>query len=175
LRFGESANSGSWAGAGTNGGTNAVFLDKSFPVVPGFTYEELDTMFAGMHMLGVVTPTSGDTDNISNRGSAWGHQFTVNNYGSPASEWLNTINRLPGEGAPCGKSDGSQGGYGGVNGCGCNVIMSDDSSYAKAAAHVQTENWNGLQWDGNDATGNGNPATGYQCSYNTSIAFLFRR
>lgn len=144
-------------GAGTNGGVNLAVLDVSHGVTAMFWNEELTPAFAGLHLLATIMPINGDTANMPNRGSTYASQYLVNPNGSVAMAWLETLNSLPQYGPwACGSAtwnDYTYGGGHGINGCGCNFIMSVDSSSYWSNWHINNETWNLLSYDGNDADG----------------------
>jgi hypothetical protein len=72
------------------------------------------------------------------------------------------------EGGPCGKSDWSQGGGEGFNGCGCNVVYAEDSTLNLAVWHVNTEGWAAVVSDSNDAAKGAYYGVRYFCNYNVN-------
>ncbi len=84
--WGESGFTGTWGGAGTNGGTNAVILDISHAHNSNRT-AEVWPAFAGIHMLLTPLNHTGDTGNFGHRGY-WFAQFYYDNpYSSVAFSW----------------------------------------------------------------------------------------
>ncbi len=71
IRWGESPQSGGWAGAGTNGGANLVVLDISHGILPPFWYQTLRNANAGVQMIATMMTAGGDTDNVADRGSTF--------------------------------------------------------------------------------------------------------
>ncbi len=161
--FGESANSGGWAGYGTNGGTNAVFLDISWGAMPNFGWAQLGPMFAGMRVVGTVQPVAGDTGNVAQRGASFSAQAAINPLSSVYASWANTLNLLPSNlGNSC--SGSGDGGHG-INGCGCNLSVAADHNWS-AAYTASTANWFDIQDDTKDATGVGYYFWRADCNYN---------
>jgi hypothetical protein len=160
VRWGESATSGAWAGAGTNGGTNLVVLDISHGVLPTFWFETLRNANAGVHMIATLMTGGGDTANVPDRGSTFARLWAANPNGNVAQAWLDTMSALPkGEGSPC----GNQGGHG-FNGCGCHIVVAMDSTPQGAASKLN-EDWLDLRSDDRDAKGNGWYSARWQCNY----------
>jgi hypothetical protein len=152
IRWGESSNSGGWAGAGTNGGTNLVILDISCGILPPFWYQALRTAAAGVHMIGTLLIAGGDTANISDRGATFAKMWAANPDGSVAQAWLDTLSSLP-------ASEG-----GGINGYGCNIMVAMDAT-AQAVQQKIGESWSDLRRDDNDAKGNSFYYARWQCNY----------
>jgi hypothetical protein len=148
---------GNISGAGTNGGVNLAVLDISHGVTAMFWHPELTPAFAGLHLLATIMPISGDTANMPNRGSTFANQYVANPNGSVALAWMETLNSLPQYGTwACGAqvwNDYTHGGGHGINGCGCNFIMSVDSSSYWSNWHINNENWTALSQDSDDANG----------------------
>lgn len=153
VKFGESPQSGNWAGAGTNGGANMVVLDLSNGVEPEQFLANLGPAMAGAHILATIMPTGGDTASVADRGEQFASKFYDNEWGSVAQAWVTTLNDLGSEGSAC--VSAQYGGYGGINGCGCYLAFSLDSNSTTAPWHLTTESWEDLPGDYNDATGSG--------------------
>lgn len=165
VRWGESANSGAWAGAGTNGGTNLVVLDISHGILPTFWFQILRNANAGVHMIATLMTAGGDTDNVPDRGSTFARMWAANPNGNVAQAWLDTMSALPkGEGNAC----GNQGGHG-FNGCGCHIVVAMDST-PQGAANKMSEDWSDLRNDERDAKGNNAYSARWQCNYTLSSA-----
>ena len=166
IAWGESANSGPWGGAGTNGGINALFASSSDAVGGGFWNQALEGVFAGIHMVGMTMPISGDTTVVADRGGTFSNFGAVNPNGSVGLAWTdNTMSTLSSsDGGSCGGISGAGGK--GFNGCGCNVVLGVDSSATWAAWHATQEDWYDVQNDQYDV-----PAAGgytlahYSCNY----------
>jgi hypothetical protein len=173
IAFGESPTSGTWRGAGTDGGTNVVVLDLSNGLQPGFPIQNLMPAFAGVHEIMTIMPTYGDTAMVADRGSAFAESYIFNTYGDyePSTAWLEAINQLSGEGGvctdPCGATKVTSGGWGGINGCGCNVVMAMGANSSEPNQHIR-ETWNDIQNDALDGRGNSYYAWYYLCNYDTT-------
>ncbi|CAN5520122.1 hypothetical protein BH09MYX1_BH09MYX1_01090 [soil metagenome] len=173
-RWGESANSGPWAGAGTNGGVNATILDISHGVKPGMWQDWLVPPMAGVHWVGTAMPVSGDTGLVAQRGQSFGDAYLSNPKMSVASSWLTSLALTPRKtGDPCGALDYSQGGGQGMNGCGCLFTISADASDALAVAHLK-ENWDTIRNDSLDAIGNNNVVWKANCNYDANATPFLR-
>jgi hypothetical protein len=121
VTFGESPESGGWDGAGTNGSLNLVVMDISFGVTPTMYDEQLGNAFAGLHLWATIMPTYGDTSDVADRGSKFATGYTMSPYVAVADAWISVVTNI-GDGLPC-NGNAAYGGYGGINGCGCNVIF----------------------------------------------------
>jgi hypothetical protein len=162
VKWGEGAQGGGWAGAGTNGGVNLVVLDISCAVLPWFEYYQLGPTFAGVHLITTLMPVNGDLANVSNRGAAFAARWAANSNGNVADAWMETMNSLPqNEGSACGAVGGGRG----INGCGLYFAMTMDGSDSVAQWKINTESWLGLQFDSNDGTGNSYYYTKAYCNY----------
>jgi hypothetical protein len=174
VRFGESPNSGGWAGAGTNGGANLVVLDISCGTYRPTLSQDLLGLFGGLHMVATIMPVNGDTANVPNRGSALAQQFLANPNGSVVDAWLNVPNIIgfdgscsqgsplpplpPGNPPPPGFPGA---GGGGINGCGANVAFARDNAFGRFG-----ETWSQLRDDTLDDTGGiGVSGARFFCNY----------
>ena len=165
--WGESSNSGSWRGAGTNGGTNLVVLDLSNGLSWPFAWENLSSAFAGVHMIATLAPTAGDTAMVADRGSFFASKWVANHSSGVLTSWLNTMSSMPSEGGACGWNGATSGGYQGFNGCGCNVTMVVGATNSEAVAHV-SESWNDIQNHALDGKGANYYYWYGQCNYDTT-------
>lgn len=163
VAWGESANSGIWSGAGTNGGANLLITDMSYGTEPGLAFYHMYYAMAGAHLFGTNMPTSGDTGMVADRGAAFAHTFTTNASVSIAHAWIGTIYTIP-DGIGC---PGSGMTHGGMNGCGCNVMMASNSTNAKVSWSLNSENWWDVQEDGYDSQNNGYYAYVLACNYDS--------
>lgn len=152
IRWGESQDSGAWAQAGTNGGTNLVILDISCGILPTFWYEALKNAAAGVHMVATLLIAGGDTANVSDRGAAFAKMWAANPQGSVSQAWLDTMTVLP-------LSEGR-----GINGFGCNIMVAMDQSL-DSVNQKMNESWVDLRNDSNDAKGNSWYSARWQCNY----------
>jgi hypothetical protein len=161
IRWGESPTSGSWAQAGTDGGTNMVVLDISHGVYPPFWYETFRSASAGVHMIATLMTAGGDTANVADRGATFASFYKATALQSVARSWLNTMAWLPAnEGIACPGGGGGRG----FNGCGCHIVVAMDSTPQAAAAKLQ-ENWVELTDDSKDAKGNSWYSAQWLCNY----------
>ncbi len=162
IRWGESATSGPWAQAGTDGGANLVILDISCGILPPFWYQELRNAVGGVHMIATILVAGGDTANVANRGSTFGKTWAAHpDDGQVAQAWLDTMAALPGdEGGACKDLGGGHG----FNGCGCNIVVAIDSTPQGAASKI-SETWSDLRSDDRDAKGNNWYSARWTCNY----------
>lgn len=164
VSWGESVPSGSWAGAGTNGGTNLIISDQSFGTEPGLWFYQMYSALAGAHLFGTCMPTAGDTANVATRGSAFAQAFVVNGSSAIGPAWANVVSQIT-EGVGCAGAGTVAGGY---NGCGCNVIIAANTSSSGASWSTHTENWWDVQEDAYDSKGNSSYNALMACNYNTN-------
>jgi hypothetical protein len=162
VRWGESANSGAFAGAGTNGGVNAVALSISCGITPDMYISEYVAAFAGVSSIHTIMPTrqGSDTSDADGRGVAWANHYVANSNSSVGSSWVDGINQMSG-GANCAFGGGNHG----INGCGAHVSMAVDTSKPLADWSLLTENWTQLRDDGNDPVGQGWMSAIFTCNY----------
>jgi hypothetical protein len=166
IRWGESWNSGPWAGAGTNGGTNLVVLDISHGILPPFWYQTLRNAFAGVHMIATLMTAAGDTVSVAERGPMFAQKWRGYSNGNVAQAWLDTMGSLPTSlGDPCenlggGRFSGGQG----FSGCGCHIVVAMDSTL-QGAKNKMNEDWIDLRYDHHDAKGNEWYSARWLCNY----------
>lgn len=168
VKWGESPNAGGWAGAGTNGGTNAVILNISH-AQRSYRGHELFPAYAGVQL--ILTPLIhwGDTSMVNNRGY-WFAKQAENPAMSVAYSWLAGMAALgSGAGLACTNTVNTPptvvygGGYG-VNGCGGAISMGIGPSQSTAGANLWTS-FNEIQNDGFDVGGSGYWANVFSCNY----------
>jgi hypothetical protein len=163
IRWGESPQSGPWAGAGTDGGANLVVLDISHGVLPPFWYQTFVNASAGVQMIATMMTAGGDTDNVADRGAHFAAFYRANENTKVSESWVQTMNSLPAdEGGSC-PSIPAGGGHG-FNGCGCNIIIGMDNTPERALGALN-EGWVHLSHDSNDAFGNQFYAARWVCNY----------
>ncbi len=177
VRWGDSPNSGSWAGAGTDGGTNLVVIEASCAEMSKRP-NEIWPAFAGVHLVATTMVHQGDAYISSIRGQLLAQEYQNNPFSSVSDSWLRAMNGLgaPGVNARCTNAAGTgynwgvggtvSGGYG-TNGCGGHTIQAMGASSTEAFNH-QTENWYGLRLDTNDGKGNGWYNYRQHCNWNCS-------
>ncbi len=174
VAWGESSNSGTWRGAYTDGGANVVVLSLSNGMEPGFYYQNVGNAFAGAHMIALTMPTAGDYDDPANTGAQFAEGVYFGEYdNSVALAWLE-VAAIVGDGGSCGQGPNScgweqvtNGGYGGYNGCGCNIVMAVGATATEAGNHVD-ETWDDITDDSLDGQGNGWFSGEYLCNYDTN-------
>jgi hypothetical protein len=161
IRWGESPQSGGWAGAGTDGGANLVVLDISHGVLPTFWYQTFVRANAGVQMIATMMTAGGDTAIVAERGKTFATFYRANENARVSESWVETMNSLPAnEGGSC---PGGGGGHG-FNGCGCNIILGMDHTLQRAQESLG-EGWVHLSHDSNDALGNQFFAARWVCNY----------
>jgi len=171
VKWGESPNAGSWAGAGINGGLNFAALVTSYTVGPNDMLASLGPIFAGMTLLGVVmpiTPQSADDVDAPVRGTAFSNAYKTNPNGSIGLAWAGSIAGIPAnDGAGCGNSGG--GGHG-INSCGAQVTFSMDVNPTKLGWNLTQETWNDIIRDDVDAVAAAWYSFSWMCNYNCNTA-----
>lgn len=165
VALGESSNSGNWRGAGTNGGVNYTVLDASCALLM-YRESEVFNMFAGVHGVGFVGRLTGDTANISDRGTMFGAAFRLNPGGAVGYAWAfsmnSTAHRNPGS---CSDLRGNNlGGGFGVNGCGELESLSLDDTVSHAQGKT-TEQWVHITQDFRDGISSASWASVYVCNW----------
>jgi len=153
VKWGESKNSGAWAGAGTGGGTNLVVLDASLGVLPTYWVQQTQQAMAGVHMLATIMPVTGDTAMVADRGSIFGTSWAVRPDSAVSDAWLTTMLSISGSG---------------INGGGCNFVIAYDSTADRAQQHL-AENWTDIQNDGWDAQGANFYSARWLCNWPSNI------
>jgi hypothetical protein len=154
VKWGESPFSTGWAGAGINGGINLAVVDASCAMMSG-REREVWPVFAGVHMVAFTTVHSGDTADVSDRGSAFSARYQANPLGSVGRAWVDALNAVSNRNSWCSNAEKTQsfGGGFGYNGCGLNEMVSMDVDISVAEWHTDSETWQDVQNDELDSTG----------------------
>jgi hypothetical protein len=149
VRFGESADSGNWAGAGTNGGINMAIMDVSCGATPEFMAQQFMPAFAGAHIVASIMPAHVDSDTLdtSDRGGLFAAAFRANPHGSVGMAWLNVVNSA--SGGSCQVGSTTVPGHG-IGGCGAHVIASFEEEQFWTDWALFSESWADLQYNVND-------------------------
>lgn len=168
IALGEDLASGSWSGAGTNGGTNVAILVNSCGVRSKYMNSGTGNMFAGVHALMMTMPSNAviqtgmpsptvqysDTAQWSARGSTLANLILANQNAAMADAWLAPTMVNNGFVAPIGiANDGAQ------------LIIGRDATDAAAQFHVFSETWTQAQNEAYDSTGSGYWYYRYACNY----------
>jgi len=147
VAWGEDAYSGTFAGAGSNGALNLTVLINSCGLNAPF-YNYYASAFAGVHAVAGIMPLDGDTADVAARGTDFGAQL-IWNVNSPVSDgWFTTEDQMNG-----------------INGDGAYYLLSYDDTQADAQWHTWNETFDALQYDANDAVGNGYGWIYWHCNY----------
>jgi len=183
-RWGEDTTTGSWAGAGTNGDNNAVFLINSCAVRQPFLLSQLFPAFAGMALVNLIMPTSNlnngnfaDAVTWSSRGSTLATNAVANLNGSLKSSWDALLDSTPQtQGGSCPDRTGTYtyGGGHGITGCGAHVSVSVDSTLAFAQDDLNDMTWSDTQAEGWDSFGNSYWQWWAHCNYDC-ITYPFQK
>jgi len=146
--FGEIA---TWAGAGTNGGDNIVFIWNSCGIRLPWQYSQTAAMFAGMSQLDMIMPQSnvtgaGTADAVVNsqRGSLLASYALANPNSSIVSGWGADLDSSPQNiGASCPDQTGTYtyGGGHGIAGCGAHATLASDVNQGFADWKVRSMTW----------------------------------
>lgn len=175
VKWGESGNSGGWAGAGTNGGTNVAVVVISF-AQNAMRGHELFPAYAGVHMILTPLNHTGDTGDHPDRGFWFAYQYYVNPAKSVMQSWLDGGPPMSCTNSPttsCGWGSQWQScGYG-INGCGGHIGMALDSTASTSLGHVN-EDWYGAQQDWRDAKGTQYWNNLYQCNWDCAATGFVR-
>jgi hypothetical protein len=163
VRWGESSISGSWGGAGTNGGINFGVLDVSCGIRAGLEADGLWNAYAGVHNIATIMPTTWDSDTADtpDRGPQFAARWRANPNSSIADSWAVMLNDVTG-GASC---NGTSSGSHGIFGCGANWVAALAESQSFAEWQNGTESWISAQDDNNDSFGASYMAWIYLCNY----------
>ena len=175
VKWGEDSNSGSWAGAGTNGSLGVVFVVNSCGTRYPFIWDETRPTFAGA-MLGEFTmPVSniqgvgpGDLWAVSWRGSTLASLALANPTLTVTDEWFATqdsIGPTVGPSCPDQTSTYTYGGGYGYAGCAASLSVSYDSTQAAATSHVTSLTWNQARDFSNKSKGTTYGYGLYHCNY----------
>jgi Family of unknown function (DUF6345) len=161
-RFGESAVSGPWAGAGTNGNVDFLMFDISCGATPGQEVNDYWNAFAGAHIISTIMPTelNSDTLDTSARGAIVGNDAFTSINSSASLAWIDSIHSIGG--SACG------GAGGGLTGCGANISFSVAQNESYAEYLNGTESFKNLPLD-SDPTGAGWMSWIYACNYDCSL------
>jgi hypothetical protein len=173
--FGESNYSGSWRGAGTDGGANVVFITPSCALRPPY-WDEMYTIGGGAHVIATIAPLNnlhGSTANSSDdmlidnmRGTNAGRCAENNKNASIASCWYGSLDSESStSGGDCPNQGGSYtygGGYG-INGCGAHVVTTYGAQ--STVGRVTTETWDDAKYNTLDQSGGGWYYVQYHCNY----------
>lgn len=179
VKWGEDSASGSWAGAGTNGGTNVVFLVNSCGLRPYF-WAQQSPAFAGAHLIASIMPVSNvakGSSGLSGCADAWNYDYRgfflaayalANPNSSITSGWFSNLDVTPqavGTSCPDLTTNYTYGGGHGIGGCGAYNVLSFDVTQSLANWHVDSESWLGARFEWNDATGNAYGRWAAHCNY----------
>jgi hypothetical protein len=162
--LGESANSGSFGGAGTNGGANVAVIVNSCGLRWNYWTSATTYMRAGVHSILMASPSAAwrnagvhhfsDTVDSTNRGSELGYAI-MNNINSLVKwGWLNPSMVDVGF-----VSTNAQ------HANGAHVMMASDVSSGVATWHINNETWANAKQDTLDAIGSGFTAGASLCNY----------
>jgi hypothetical protein len=173
-RWGEDANSGAWAGAGTNGDDNAVFMINSCAVRQPFMLSQLKPLFAGTPIINIIMPTSNlnngkfaDANKYSSRGSLLAYIALNNLNATMQVGWAAALDDTPQTDGSCPDLTNTYtyGGGHGIIGCGAHVSMSMDESATYASEDLNDMTWMNTQDESWDSLGNGYWYWSAHCNY----------
>jgi hypothetical protein len=164
LAFGEDAASGSFGGAGLNGGANVSIIVNSCGARSRYV-GDYSPMFAGTHMVLMTMPTAAylnpsgksefsDTRQWSARGSTFANFILTNPYAPATDAWFNPTMSKNGFMSTDGK-----------HALGAQIALASDATWSTTTFHLFNESWVGSLFDSNDATGNGYFGAWFACNY----------
>lgn len=176
VALGEGTAGGSFAGAGTNGGTNLAFVVNSCGLRSQYFVAATFKMFAGVHSLHMLVPVAAWRKNTNgllyasdartepNRGTDLAYAAKTNPNSAVADAWLNaTIAGYSFTSVPL--SDNSTP----ANfPWGCAITIGRDHTSALAAWHTNQESWAQAKNESNDAKGNVYWAARIYCNYDSA-------
>jgi hypothetical protein len=167
--LGENPSEGGWRGAGTNGGTSLAIFHISQALNVWFPNTEWKSMFGGIHMVaGLLLGWGGDTADSLGFGNAVASPYSTNPNGPVAQSYANAISSIT-DGTGCWN------GYsytGGINGCGCHVVIAYGNTLRAPANTLNHEPWAGLTSDqGGTATSTAYSGFMLGCNYNVAEYF----
>jgi hypothetical protein len=175
-RWGEDPVTGGWAGAGTNGDNNVVFLINSCGARAPFL-SDLFPLFAGTALITMIMPMSNlafnnlfaDAILYSTRGNTLATNAVMNPHGAIKDAWNATQDAAPattpGSSCPNRTSDFTYGGGHGIAGCGASVSMAMDWSPGDASWDLNNMSWYTAQDDTLESRGNSYWYWSYYCNY----------
>jgi hypothetical protein len=143
-----------------------VVLHASFAELSNRTQEILPA-FGGIHLLATTFVHTGDVANISDRGTNFAAEASINPAASVAQAWIygHASNGSAGQ-SSCKNYAGTvtYGGGHGTNGCGGQKVTAAGATAAEASAHL-AESWSDLMNDTKDGKGNSYWASYWACNY----------
>jgi hypothetical protein len=164
--LGENPTEGGWRGAGTNGGTSLAIFHISHGLSKWFPNTEWSSLYGGIHLFASILPDwGGDTSDSLAFGNAVASPYSANPHSAVASAYANAITSVY-DGGGCPGPGGASGG--GINGCGCHVIISYANNRVGASAML-TQSWYSLASDASEyATSTAYYAYLLGCNYDPS-------
>jgi len=164
--LGESSTSGSFGGAGINGGANVMMLINSCGFRSHTYLQDMAYMHAGVHMVMVSMPIAvyvqspsdyvgwSDTAQWSSRGSTIANALLANLNAEAQDTWLSATMVDNGYLAIQGTHDE-----------GANIVVSRNVSSSAVTSSI-TESWAYAEEDSRDATGSSWWEASWECNYN---------
>jgi hypothetical protein len=164
IGLGESANSGGFAGAGTNGGANVAVIVNSCGIRSHHFLKDTQNFYAGVHSVMMTMPVASyldtggierfsDTRQWGARGSTFAGFILANPLAAASDAWFNPTMVNNSYTGPSGHNFGAQ------------IVIAEDSTADNAIWHVLTESWIGTIIDSNDAKGNSFWGAWFVCNY----------
>jgi hypothetical protein len=164
LALGEDANSGSWAGVGTNGSTNIAIITNSCGMRFRYRTQDQNRFFAGVHEVMMNMPVGNihsspsssfsDTLQWSARGSTLANLILTNVNAPASSAWLTpsfTNNNYSGAGA--------------------NIISAFDSTATAVTSRMSGETWAQSTSETRDATSGAVGTYWYTCNFSNCSSY----
>ncbi len=164
VAWGESASSGPWRGAGTNGGANVVGVAASCSVLSLREHEVL-LAFGGMHLFLGTMVHNDDEISVLTRGENFAYHVLVPQM-QVGEAWSEAMAGLPGRSDNCTGRNGTfvAGGGQGFSGCGGHITIAAGATPAEANAHL-AESFLDATKDANDGRGASIWASEVNCNW----------
>jgi hypothetical protein len=164
MRLGESVSSGTWAGAGTDGGANMALFLASCATFPGLEFT-LRASMAGVHQINTVSVHyTGDWADSPDMASIFGAYYAAHPSSMVKDAWSYVVAHTT-TGSGCGSKYDTGMAHGGFNGCGSLVTFATGADTAEARTHLN-ETWSTLQVNNKqDAQANNAVALMRTCNY----------
>jgi hypothetical protein len=167
MALGENTTVGAWRGAGTNGGTTLAIVHMSFGMLPFFPISEWKPVFAGASLYAGTMATDGDVEDSLGFGAAVANTYKANSQSVVATDYMNSMFSIMDGDGSCTLTR-SGGAPDGINGCGCQVVVTFSNTNSGATYNIATMTWANLTSDNAQQTSTAYWHWGAACNYNTT-------
>jgi hypothetical protein len=164
IALGESANSGSWAGVGTNGGTNIAIMTNSCGMRFRVRTQDQNHFYSGAHEVmmnmpvgnikGTTSSSFADTAQWSARGSTLANLILTNVNAPASAAWL----------TPSFANSS-------YNGAGANMVGAYDTTGTAVSNRLSGETWAQSRSDSRDATSAAAGGYYYTCNFSNCSSY----